>query len=155
VAGEDDPDAVLAAAGADLASAIEAAVPGWVEGRVRHLLVAYAGRAEPAVMAEAREAGRRAQAALGPELRQLLALDVDRQWANPLALVRRAVSHPTEVLAAAGVPPVVRDDYDEAHFPDDVYDLTPRTFADIDPALQDVALVWGAAKARASMVRHR
>ena len=60
-----------------------------------------------------------------------------------------------EVLAAAGVPPVVREEYDEAHFPDDVYGLTPRTFTDLDPSLRDVALVWGAAKARASMVRHR
>jgi hypothetical protein len=65
------------------------------------------------------------------------------------------VTYPSQVLAAAGVPAVVRDDYDEAHFPDDVYGLTPRTFADVDPALHDVALVWGAAKARASMVRHR
>ena len=90
----------------------------------------------------------------GPELRRLLAADVDRQWANPLALVRRSVSYPTEVLAAAGVPPVVRDEYDEAHFPGDVYGLTPRTFTDVDPSLRDVALVWGAAKARASMIRH-
>jgi hypothetical protein len=101
------------------------------------------------------ETGRRAADELGPELRRLLATDVDRQWANPLAVVRRAVSFPAQVLAAAGVPPVVRDEYDEAHFPDDVYGLMPRTFTDLDESLRDVALVWGAAKARASMVRHR
>ena len=152
---EDDPDAVLAAAGAALAEAVVAVLPGWVERSVRDLLVAFAGAAEATVVDRAREAGRRAADEVGPELRRLLAADVDRQWANPLALVRRAVRYPTAVLAGAGVPPVVRDEYDESHFPDDVYGLTPRTFADLDPSLRDVALVWGAAKARASMVRHR
>ena len=155
MAAEEDPDAVLAAAGAALADAVEAAVPRWVERSVRDLLVAFGGAAGPAALERACEAGREAADEVVPELRRLLATDVDRQWANPLALVRRAVSFPTAVLAAKGVPPVVRDEYDEAHFPDDVYGLTPRTFTDVDPSLGDVALVWGAAKARASMVRHR
>ena len=155
MAADEDPDAVLTAAGAALADALERAVPAWVERSVRDLLTAFAGQADPAALERAREAGRRAAAEVGPDLRRLLAADVDRQWVNPLALVRQAVSYPAEVLAAAGVPPVVRDDYDEAHFPDDVYGLTPRTFTDLDPSLRDVALVWGAAKARASMVRHR
>jgi hypothetical protein len=155
VAAEEDPDAVLAAAGEALADAVLAALPGWVERSVRNLLVAFAGTADPVAVERARGAGQRAAAEVGSDLRRLLTADVDRQWANPLALVRRAVSYPTEVLAEAGVPPVVRDEYDEAHFPDDVYGLTPRTFTDLDPSLLDVALMWGAAKARASMVRHR
>jgi hypothetical protein len=146
---------VLAAAGTALAEAVEAAVPAWVERSVRRLLEAWQGTADLAAIDRARDAGRRATLEVGPELRRLLAEDVDRQWANPLALVRRAVSYPTGVLREAGVPEVVRDEYDEAHFPDDVYGLTPRTFTDVDPSLLDVALVWGAAKARASMVRHR
>jgi hypothetical protein len=152
---EEDPNAVLAAAGEALADAVVAALPGWVERSVRDLLVAFTGTADPAAVERARAAGEQAADEVGPELRRLLAADVDRQWANPLALVRRAVSYPTAVLADAGVPPVVRDEYDEAHFPDDGYGLTPRTFPDLDPSLLDVALVWGAAKARASMVRHR
>jgi hypothetical protein len=151
----EDPDAVLRAAGEALADGVVVALPGWVERSVRRLLEAWRGAAEPDVVARAQEAGRRAADEVGHELRRLLAADVDRQWANPLALVRRAVSYPTAVLRDAGVPEVVRDEYDEGHFPDDVYGLTPRTFADVDPALQDPALVWGAAKARASMVRHR
>jgi hypothetical protein len=155
VAIEGDPDAVLTASGAQLADAVLSALPRWAERSVRDLLVAFTGRADPADLARAREAGRRAAADLEPELRRLLAADVDRQWANPLTIVRRAVSYPAEVLAAAGVPGVVRDEYDEAHFPEDVYGLAPRTFADLDPPLREVAVVWGAAKARASMVRHR
>jgi len=146
---------VLAEAGRALASAVVAVLPGWVERGVRDLLLAFTGTADPVALEEAREAGRRAAAEVGPELRRLLEADVDRQWANPLAVVRRAVSFPTAVLAGAGVPPVVRDEYDEAHFPEDVYGLTPRTFTDLDPSLREVALVWGAAKARASIVRHR
>jgi hypothetical protein len=155
VAGDEDPDAVLAAAGAALGDGVVAALPAWVERSVRDLLVAFHGSADPAAMAQAREAGRRAVEEVEPELRRLLAADVDRQWANPLALVRRAVRFPTAVLAAAGVPPVVREEYDEAHFPDDVYGLTPRTFTDVDLSLRDVSILWGAAKARASIVRHR
>ncbi len=151
----EDADAVLRSAGEALGDGVVAALPGWVERSVRGLLEAWRGTADPAVLASAREAGVRAASEVGPEVRRLLAEDVDRQWANPLAVVRRAVSFPTAVLRDAGVPEVVRDEYDEAHFPDDVYGLTPRTFTDVDPALGDVALVWGAAKARASMVRHR
>jgi hypothetical protein len=151
----EDADAVLRSAGEALGAAVVAALPGWVERSVRGLVEAWRGAADHAVLASAREAGVRAASEVGPEVRRLLAEDVDRQWANPLALVRRAVSYPTAVLRDAGVPEVVRDEYDEVHFPDDVYGLTPRTFADVDPALQEVALVWGAAKARASMVRHR
>jgi hypothetical protein len=155
VASEDEADAVLAALGRELAEAVERALPAWVERSVRDLLVAFTGTADGETLARAREAGRRAAGEVGPELRRLLAADVDRQWANPLALVRRAVSYPTAVLAEAGVPHVVRDEYDEAHFPEDVYGLTPRAFVDVDPSLQEVAVVWGAAKARASKVRHR
>jgi hypothetical protein len=86
----------------------------------------------------------------------LLALDVDEQRVNPLALVRRAVSYPTAVLRDAGVPPVVRDEFDERAFPDDVYGLAPAAFADIDPALHEPGLLWGAAKAHAHLARrHR
>jgi hypothetical protein len=105
-------------------------------------------------MAEADQAGRAAVAEVGPRLRRLLATDIDRQWTNPLSLVRAAVSFPTAVLREAGVPEVVRDPFDEASFPDDVYALTPFNFAEVDPALEDVGIRWGAAKAREHLARH-
>lgn len=140
--------------GERLARAVEVALPGWVERSVHRRLTEWSGAADPDVMAHAREAGRQAAADVGPELRRLLATDVDDQWTNPLSIVRRAVRRPTEVLRSAGVPPVVRDAYDERHFPDDDYGLTPRTFADVDPALHEAGLVWGVAKARAHLARH-
>jgi hypothetical protein len=59
------------------------------------------------------------------------------------------------VLRAAGVPPIVRDEFDERAFPDDVYGLIPAAFADIDASLYEPGLVWGAAKAHAHLVRRR
>ena len=40
-------------------------------------------------------------------------------------------------------------------FPDDDYDLSPATFADVDPRLTEPGLAWGAAKAFTHLQRHR
>lgn len=137
-----------------LALAVEAALPAWVERSVERLLLAFAGDRDPDVMAEAGTAGERARMEVGARLRALLEADIDDQRVNPLALLRSAVTYPTAVLRRAGVPPVVRDDFAVAHFPDDVYDLTPASFADVDPSLHDLGVEWGAAKAWAHRQRH-
>jgi hypothetical protein len=72
-----------------------------------------------------------------------------------LSILRRAVRYPTGVLRSAGVPPIVRDAYDERHFPDDDYGLTPLAFADVGPTLHDAGLAWGAAKAMVHLERRR
>ena len=149
-----DDDGHLARLGAELAEAVERAVPGWVMASVVRLATAYHGEVPDAVVADARTAGAEAAAEVGEQLRRLLAADVDEQRRNPLDVVRAAVVHPTAVLRRAGVPPVVRDEFDERHFPDDDYGLTPLSFADVDPSLQELGIVWGAAKARAHVVRH-
>ena len=49
---------------------------------------------------------------------------------------------------------VVRDDFDERHEPDDVYDLAPRGVADLgDPELGPQLLAWGLAKSRVLRAR--
>jgi hypothetical protein len=53
------------------------------------------------------------------------------------------------------VPAIERDRQAEAQFPDDDYDLTPASFADLDPALHEPGLRWGAAKAHVHLRRHR
>lgn len=153
--GPDADAAAFSAYGARLAEGIEAALPGWVEQGVQRLLVAWTGAADAEAMAAARRAGAEAQAEIGPQVRQLLALDADEQRANPLALVRTAVRYPTEVLQAAGVPPLQRDAVAEEQHPDDLYDLTPATFADLDPALHELGIEWGAAKAHLHLSRRR
>ena len=150
-----DDDAELARIGLDLADAVARAVPAWLETSIVRLVTAHQGSVAPAVREDAAEAGRRAGAEVDERLRALLAADVDEQRRNPLDVVRGSVVHATEVLRRAGVPPVVRDEFDERFLPDDVYDLAPRSFADIDPALQEPAIVWGAAKAHVHLRRHR
>jgi hypothetical protein len=158
VTGDDDQsgdDAKLAAIAEALADAIEAALPGWVERSVARLVEAHQGLVTGTVRAEAAAAGRQAALELGAEVRRLLAADVDEQRSNPLAVLRGAVRYPAAVLAAAGVPPVVRTRFDEEAFPADDYGLTPATWADIDPGLHERGIVWGAAKAHVVLARRR
>jgi hypothetical protein len=71
-----------------------------------------------------------------------------------LEVVRTAVREPTGVLERAGVPPVVRDTFDERSWPDDRYGLVPRTLGDLgDPDLGPLQLAWGLAKAKVLRAR--
>jgi hypothetical protein len=139
----------------ELAAALDGAIAPWVERSVVRLVTAYRGEVPPDVLASARDAGRRARAEVGSELRDFLALDVARQATNPLAILRAAVRYPTAVLRDAGVPPVRRDEFKEQAFPDDVYDLAPATWKDVGPALQEPGIVWGAWKAKTVLDRRR
>jgi hypothetical protein len=137
-----------------LADGIDAALPGWVERSVDRLMMAWAGTVGPDVVAAAAAAAERARTEVVPRLRALLAADIDDQATTPLAIVRQAVRYPTEVLTAAGVPAVPRDQFAVRAFPDDTYGLTPATFADLDPGLAEVGIAWGAAKAFEHKRRH-
>jgi hypothetical protein len=149
-------DALLAQYGRDLARGVVSALPAWVERCVADRIHAYTG-SPPAgdVVDASTAAGVQAAVEVGAELDVLLVADVDEQRANPLAVLRSAVRYPTEVLRDAGVPPVVRDVDAESMFPDDDYDLTPASFADISPELHDLGIAWGAAKAHVHLRRHR
>jgi hypothetical protein len=149
-------DAAALRAHADaLAEALVAALPGWVE-RCVHTRCEQAGVAiTPSIHGATAEAGRRCADDVGGRVRILLATDVDDQRTTPLSLVREGVRYPAAVLRSAGVPEVVRDEFAERSFPDDVYDLAPATLADVSPELHEPGLVWGAAKAHVHLRRHR
>lgn len=152
---EADLDALGRFAG-DLADGVERALPGWVRRCVDQRHMEALGRPPtPEVAERAADAGRAAVDDVAPRVRALLALDVDEQRTGPLALVREAVPYPTAVLRAAGVPPVTRDEVAERQFPADVYDLSPASFAELDEALHEPGLVWGAAKAHVHLSRRR
>ena len=153
----EDPELKLASYGRTLADAIEAAIPGWVVRQVRQVMEAQPGGCPAATVEEAMAAGWRARDDVGPRVRQLLDADVDDQRTTPLAIIRGAVTYPTEVLKAAGAAPAARDRFAVQSFPDDVYDLTPASFADLDPddpGLAEAGLSWGAAKAFVHRRRH-
>lgn len=175
-----DPDtdpaaeAALAETGDALARAVPPAVAAWVVRSVRTLLDAWedsvrqgaSAAARPALLAAvadarttatlaADRAAERAATDVGGRLSALLGADVDAQQQTPLQVVRAAAVYPTAVLREAGVPAVVRDRFAEERFPEDPYGLTPASLAAVDPALGDLAIAWGAAKARAHRRRHQ
>jgi hypothetical protein len=142
---------MLAETGEAIVAGVARDVPGWVVANVTRLLDAW-GRAEPTARAvaldAAPEAGRRGARRVGSALEALLAIDPSEQRSTPLEIVRTIYREPTEILAAAGVPPVVRDAFDERAWPEDEYNLVPRTLGDLgDPDLGPLHLAWGMAKA--------
>jgi hypothetical protein len=143
-----DGDRVLAEKADALADAIEAALGPWVVASVRRV-------AGDRLRAEADAAAGRATAEVVPQVRALLATDIDDQVTTPLALLRAAARYPTEVIRQAGVPPVARDAFARRAFPDDDYDLTPAAFEDVAPELKGPGLEWGAAKAFVHLARRR
>ena len=133
-----------------LIEGVRTALPAWAARSADFLLSAWDGldadrRGE--VRSAAREAGERAAERIAGELAELLALDPAEQRATPAEIIRSAVAEPTEVLAAAGMPDVVRDPFDERAWPDDRFGLVPRTLRDLDPDLAAVHFAWGIAKA--------
>ncbi|MGZ4688332.1 MAG: hypothetical protein ACXVKA_02080 [Acidimicrobiia bacterium] len=143
--------AMLEQTGAAIVAGVAREVPGWVVGSVQRLLDAW-GRADEAARARALgaapAAGAEAAERVGARLVLLLATDPAEQRSTPLEVVRTVYEEPTELLVVAGVPPVVRDPFDERAWPEDRYDLVPRTLGDLgDPDLGPLHLAWGMAKA--------
>lgn len=145
-----DDEAQLAAYAAALADAIDDALPRWVDRSIAR----YAP-IDAALEPQVRDLAAVVRAEAGTQVRALLATDIDEQRANPLAVLRAAVPHLTALLAGLGVPAPDRDEFARRNFPHDRYDLSPATFADVDPALHEPGIVWGAAKAHVHLQRRR
>jgi hypothetical protein len=148
-------EARLAALATGLADGIQRVLGPWVVRNVERIMEAWQGTCPEEIQQAAAAAAVRATDEVMPAVRALLATDVDEQRGNPLALLRPAVRYPTGVLRAAGVPGVVRDAEAERQFPDDDYDLTPASFAEIDRSLHEPGMAWGAAKAHVVLQRRR
>jgi hypothetical protein len=131
----------------ELADVVEQVLPRWVVRSVQ--------RFRTDLHDEAAAAGLQARHDIGLLLRAFLATDLDAQRSNPLAILRSAVRYPTEVLAHAGIPPVRREPFAVNAFPADTYDLSPATWSDIDPLLQDAGISWSAWKAHEFLRRRR
>ncbi len=133
--------------GAELAAAVDRVLPGWVVRNVR--------RFRDDLDLEATAAGEEARREVGVRMRRLLETDLDQQRSNPLAILRTAIRYPTQVLSAAGVPGVVREPFAVEAFPEDIYNLSPATWSDIDPVLPDYGIAWSAWKAHEFLRRRR
>jgi hypothetical protein len=155
----DDPELMerLRAAGDAILEGVGRELPGWIIRSVDRIIDAW-GRLTPAEVdaarAGARSIGPIAAERVAGELRALFEADPADQWSTPLNIVRTAYLEPAEVLEHYGIPPVVRDSFDERHAPADRYDLSPRAMADLgDPDLGPVLLTWGMTKAKVLRAR--
>lgn len=154
--GESPADAVaLRSYAGELADALEVALPAWVEASIMSAAARAGHEVDDGMVQEARDAGARAGREVGPRLRSLLLADIDDQRTTPLEVLRRSTGYATEVLHNAGVPHPARDQFAVDAFPDDVFGLAPATFADLSPALLDLGVRWGAAKAHVHLARRR
>lgn len=127
-------------------------VPAWI-GR----LIDRVSMSQTIVVDDDRRRAIVAEAAssLRLELTRLLSLDAAEQTVNPLTVFRRATTVVTDHLLALGAVAVERDEFHRRSFPDDVLDLCPATWADIDERLAEPGLEWGAWKAATLIARRR
>ena len=140
---------------ADLIGAIEKVVERWLLRVAVDLYRAHCGDVSPEFLESATTAAREGGRWTVERLRSTLDVDVDAQRVNPLQTLREAVRFPSEALRAAGVPPIVRDEYDERINPDDIYGIAPAHWNDIDESLTEPGIIWGAAKASTVLQRRR
>ena len=141
--------------GAQLAQELEKALPIWVEACVRRAYEASGGEWQQQIADETLSAGARCARALTQELSEILTADVEQQITNPMSVLRKAAMYPTEVLLRHETPPLQRDEYAEAAFPKDIYDLTPTAFLDFGQRCHELGITWGATKAHAHFAKRR
>lgn len=143
----------------ELSDALQTAIGPWVERTIlsRAKTSPRALEGEQGLTEDLRtvaaHAGQAAAADLGPKIQSLLKADIDDQWTTPLALARQAVPLITATLTRHGVEPVARDAEAIRINPDDLYDVSPASFAEIDPELQMMGIQWGAAKSHIFLTR--
>ena len=132
---------------------VERLAAGWIVAQVTTILDAHGGLGDAErmhVLERAREAGEQGRDRVLGELRELFASPPTAQRSTPLEIIRSLRREPTSVLADAGVPPVVRDQYDARAFPDDLYGIVPKAITELgDEELGGALLAWGIGKAKA------
>lgn len=140
---------------AELIAAVDRVVEGWLARTAMTVHVTHRGAPLPEFVEKVEAAARTGGRWTVERLRAALEVDVDAQRVNPLQILREAVRFPSQVLRDAGVPPAVRDEYDERINPEDIYGIGPAHWSDIDESLTEPGIVWGAAKASTVLQRRR
>ena len=136
----------------ELLAAAVAATPSWVRTSVARVAGAQGVDVDPAVVDRA---AADAAAFVESRLGALLATDIDAQRSTPLTVLRDAARFPVAVLHEAGARPVPRPDTVRWAFPNDPFEVTPATFADLGDDVHRAGIVWGAAKASIHLQRRR
>ena len=147
-----DDEAQLAAFALELADRVDASLDAWVRRSLVGAAVAGGVSVDDTAFEPIVEATRTEAM---PELRRVLAADVDDGAGSPLAALRAAVGPMTRQLEAWGAAKPPRDEFLERQFPGDPYHLGPAAFADVHADLHEPGLVWGAARAHVHLRRRR
>ena len=141
-----------------LALRVAVAVPDWVRRCVERGVANGKARAGPywTLDAEASKAlsrsaelvGWRAAEFVERKLWEVLAAVGDTRPAQPrvVAVLQEAGAYPAGVLARAGVPAARRDRAAMRLFPDDAYDIVPRSLAELHPMLPELVNAWEEAR---------
>lgn len=145
----------LEEAASSLQSALEVSVPAWIERSIEQRYEEVHGSVNQAATDLALAAAARVRDEVVPLLGALLSSDMDEQRTTPLAIVRQAVPFATAALQQLGIPTVRRDAFTTERFPEDLYGLGPTSVAELDELSADLAIVWGATKAREHRSRHQ
>ena len=151
----DQPEALLTRLGEELARELPPALSAWTLVRATAVAEAWSDPVQRHLTEALAQAVMQSAGQAAAALATLAGTDVDGQRTTPLQIVRDSLGPPTAVLAAAGVPAVVRDRFSEQRFPGDPYDLAPASLAALGQELGALGLAWGAAKAAAHRARHQ
>jgi hypothetical protein len=138
-----------AEAAEQLLRAADAVIPAWLERCVRRICSQQgieSAELDAKISTMVRQASPMVLGELGAAVTGVRA-------DNPLQVFRRAVVYPTLVLGELGAREVRRDEFSRESFPNDIYGLSPATWIDVDEALHDPGLIWGAWTAREAMNR--
>jgi|GEM_PF-127766 len=148
-----DDERTLADYAQALVAAVDAELDGWVRRSIAQRAPTDAAAAEIERVTATATAATRAHVV--PRVQVLLAADIAEQRTGPLDLLRSSVHFATEALHELGATRVERGEFEQRAFPDDHFDLSPASFADVAPALHEPGLLWGAAKAHVHLRRRR
>ena len=138
----------MAAYGADLVAAVDAAIRPWLTDRSSQLLNGTPSREVGAAIDDVASEAKRL-------LTELTTTDIDQPLSGPLERIRQAVARLTPTLDAAGATRPGRDPFDAEMRPDDVYALGPMAFTDLGEDVHVAGITWGAAKAYLHQQRRR
>ncbi len=125
--------------------AIYLALPLWIERTVTDRAGDDTGLSADEIAVFIERAGKAAQATIGDQARLLLDGSATKP-ADLLQLLQSAVHYPTGVLHYLEVEPTERGAFALAAWPEDIYQLTPKSMTEIDESLEEPFTRWDAAR---------
>jgi hypothetical protein len=148
------PD-ILEACSTLLILGITAALPGWVERKVREVVDELGIQVTSALESSACTAAKECQDEVGPQISEFLQAPPSRELKDLLAFLdNAAVPYPTKVLHAANIPKADRPPWLVKLNPDNFYNIHIRWLDDLSPNLEQPALLWAFATASNYLVLH-